>query len=360
MHWPGMLLEFMKWWGAQLLTLIPSWIADSNAGAANALIVDLPAGFRPDGEGVRLAGMQLRLRRNHREISLGPLSLDRSDKVALRGAGLQRLPKRLLLRVPESLLLEREVMLPAVAEADWRSVLRHEMPRLTPFPADAVFWTGAITRHDRQSGRIAVRLSIIPKSTLDPVIAALRQAKLDPAAIEIAIPAGSRIIDLATAPGTARRAGNLKLLGGICAGLALVAIILPFLIQLRRAAVVNHRIATLQPVARRVEALRRRILTGSSSINVIARERAQVGDPLAVLAAVTAALPDNTYLTELHLRHLKLDIAGKSAAAAPLLSALSADPSLRDVAFSAPVNRDSTDHKDLFSIKATIMPGVTR
>jgi general secretion pathway protein L len=75
---------------------------------------------------------------------------------------------------------------------------------------------------------------------------------------------------------------------------------------------------------------------------------------LAVLAAVTNALPDDSFLTQLTLNHLQLNIAGQSTAAAPLLAALSAYPTITDVTFSAPVTRDSESHKDLFAIQAAV------
>ena len=74
------------------------------------------------------------------------------------------------------------------------------------------------------------------------------------------------------------------------------------------------------------------------------------------MAAVTGALPDNSFLTELTLNHGKLEIAGQSAAAAALLAALSAYPILTNVAFSAPVVRNAGGQADLFSIQSDVAP----
>lgn len=348
-----MIGEFINWWAAQLLDLVPARFKTGYAGEANALVAEVPS--EPG------AMLHLWLRRNHRETPLGHFTLNAAGMASARTAlARQRRPGRVLLRAPIGTLLERQVVLPLAAERDRLSVLRYEMDRLTPFTADEVFWTGTVERRDPARGKVTLLLSMIPKAALMPVIGALREAGLAPAAIEAPLASGGhRMIGVTETRSGGRLRGNgLRVLAGACAVLALIAIVLPFAIQSRRAAAVEHEIAVLRPRVARAEALRRRILAGAASSNVIAHERAQVGDPLAVLTAVTNALPDNTFLTEMTLTHLKLNLAGQSAAAAPLLSALSADPMLKNAAFSAPVTRDSTDHEDLFSIEARVDPAM--
>ena len=89
---------------------------------------------------------------------------------------------------------------------------------------------------------------------------------------------------------------------------------------------------------------------------MLSAERARVGDALAALAATTAVLPDDTYLTDLTLRQRHLVMNGRSAAAARLIGLLSAAPGLREPAFLAPVTRSDTGHADLFSIRAELAP----
>jgi general secretion pathway protein L len=284
------------------------------------------------------------------------VALDQAGLAALRALPRRGLPQRVVLRVPPALLLERIVVLPAAAEADWRSVLGYEIVRLTPFAADAVYWSGRLEGRDAARGKISLRLSIVPKAAVAPVIAALTEAAMLPTVIEVAQANEVRVLRLAAAQTDTNRRNVARVLGGVCAGLAVLAVALPFITQSRQLGAVAHRIDVLRPEVARAAALRRQIMAGSSSLAVIAQERLRTGDPLAVLAAVTDALPDDTYVTELSLRHLDLQLAGQSGAAAPLLAALSANPSLDAVTFAAPVTRDARSHKDLFTIKATIRP----
>lgn len=328
-----------------MLDLVPPGLAGPAAHQGDAVIAEVSGDART---------AHLRVRRNRRESSLGPLRLDGSAREIPGLAG--RMPRLKVLQVPVAMLLEKEIVLPAAVAPDWRNVLRYELPRMTPFAADQVYWSGAITARDPARGKITLRLSMVPKAALAPAIGALGACGFTPATIEVAGAGGMRSIDLAVIGADPLRARAVRAFAGACAGLAVIAVMLPFITQAHRLSLVDRRITMLRPLVAHAAVLRRHLLAGSSRIDVIARERLLVGDPVTVLAAVTAALPDDTYLTEFSLRRLHLSMAGESKAAAPLLAALSADPVLQDVAFSAPVTRDATHHEDLFAIKAMIAP----
>ena len=78
-----------------------------------------------------------------------------------------------VLRLPPELLLEQQATLPIAAERDPERVLSYEMDRITPFTADELFWTWAVERRDRIQGRLYLRLLLVPKIRLAPVLAAI-------------------------------------------------------------------------------------------------------------------------------------------------------------------------------------------
>jgi general secretion pathway protein L len=153
-----------------------------------------------------------------------------------------------------------------------------------------------------------------------------------------------------------RRRLQLALAGGLCAVLTLVAVALPFARQALAVADLDARIQALRPRLAAVETLRRRAAGDAAGADVLARERAQLGDALQVLATVTEILPDDTFLTEFTLSQGKLGIRGQSATAARLIAALAAEPTLRNPAFAAPVTRIDSGHAELFSIRAELAP----
>ena len=326
-----MVEQVLAWWVQQLLAWLPAWVR--RPGRAQDAIV---AEASP-------SGVALMSRRRGQEAPLG-----------LLGANAPRGP--VVLRLPPGALLQRPVDLPLAAERDLSGVLRYEMDRLTPFNVDDLYWTWRVLGRDRARGRLQILLLLVPRSAVDATLGALRRAGAALSALESAD--GSCVIPLAPADSRRQRRRRLVLAVSAvgCAGLAVAAVATPFVMQSLSARAIERRIVALRPQVDRADALRRRIAGGVAGANVVAAQQAETGDPLAVLAAVTDALADDTYLRELTLRGRVLTLAGQSAAAARLIPALTAAPTLRDPAFSAPITRNEAAQAELFSIRAMVAP----
>jgi general secretion pathway protein L len=141
-----------------------------------------------------------------------------------------------------------------------------------------------------------------------------------------------------------------------CAVLAVIALVLPPILQEIALYRTNAAAADLQPAVTQVEAIRRGVAAGDASRNVVSREIERTGNVLQILAAITRILPDDTYLTDFALRERHMTIGGRSASAPRLITALSADPAIRDTAFAAPVTRVPGTTGDAFTIKAEFPP----
>ncbi len=74
------------------------------------------------------------------------------------------------------------------------------------------------------------------------------------------------------------------------------------------------------------------------------------------LAAVTDALPDDTWVTDLTLHQRQVTLAGQSHEAVRLIGRLSSETALRNPAFTAPVTCSETGRGDLFSVSAELQP----
>lgn len=334
-----MLGEFMRWWGASLRDLLPAWLRAGQAADRHAVFAAPEPGF-----------VVLTQRRAGAEVPLGRFSLEGAEL----GLVLTRTvrPAPLLLRIPRAALLEREVVLPLAAERELERVLTYEMDRLTPFAAGDVFWTAVIDRRDRVGGRLHLRLLLAPRAPWTGVLAALAAAGRPVSAL--VADDRSRTIPLrrqAAGPWPRR-----LLATGVaaCVALAAAAVALPFAAQNRDRGTIEARIAALRPQIAAVESLQRQAAGTAAGQDVVAAERARVGDPLAVLAALTDILPDDTFLTEFAMRQGRIEMAGQSPAAARLIAALSADPVIRNAAFAAPVTRLDGNRGELFSIRAEV------
>jgi general secretion pathway protein L len=137
-----------------------------------------------------------------------------------------------------------------------------------------------------------------------------------------------------------------------CAILALVAMLAPFLRQELVLTSLAHELAIGRAAATEADSVRQEIDRLSGGADFVERERDKAGRPLAVLAATTDVMPDDTYLTEIELRGRKLTLIGQSAAASRLIGALSARAEFRNPGFSAPITRIEALHSELFTIIA--------
>ena len=205
-----------------------------------------------------------------------------------------------------------------------------------------------------------MRLSLVPKNALDPLLADLAAVGLRPSAVEIADgPDRGALLALrrrcgsnatCLAPPAVAGCGRLRVAGSGHHCHAFYTAKSSILASLDR------EIAAAKVAAAEADSLRQEIDRLSGSAGFIESERDKAGRPLVVLAAATRTLPDDSYLTEMELRQRKLTLSGRSAGAARLIGALAADPEFRNPGFSAPVTRLEALHAELFTINAEVKP----
>jgi general secretion pathway protein L len=345
-----MLREFFAWWCAQLADLLPQELRRSALGAGDALVIT-PIG--PLGQGVEAVAVDQR--HNGKESPLGHFALG-----AVGMADLPRMAgKTTVLRLGEADVLGKTVSLPLAAERELDQALAFEMDRETPFAAEELYWNHRVIGADRQNGRLAVRLSLIPKANLDPLLADLAAVGIQPRRLEIAEGADKGTYLPLNGDGTRRQHASHRLLwpaAVCCAVLAMAAVVTPFVRQELTLASLNRQVAVTRAAAAEADTLRQEIDRLSGSAGFIESERDKAGRPLVVLAATTRILPDDTYLTEMELRQRKLTLSGRSAGAARLIGPLAADPEFRNPGFSAPVTRLEALRAELFTINAEVRP----
>ena len=327
-----MLKEVFDWWIGQMAALVPESLRRSMTASEEFLLVEPEFGRGGAGELGRFA--------------LEPASLQAAGELAPRGA--------VRLRLPADVLLEKQVTLPAAASRDIDRVLGYEMDRETPFAADEAWWDYEVEQRDRQQGRLVVRLSIIPKAAVESLLSALRGAGIAPGTIEVLRPDGTRRripLDAPQRHGLALGGRSLSLAAAGCGVLLLAALIVPFVRQAWSLHAVEAEMAALKPSVAEAEGLRRR-LQQTGVTDVVEAERARLGDPLAVLAAATQLLPDDTHLTEFSMEQRRVTLNGQSPGAAKLIGTFAANPTFKDPAFAAPSTHLDSQHVDTFSIAA--------
>jgi len=345
-----MLVKLFSWWVQQMADLAAPVLRPAGNDEPDALLVVLRRA---------VSEVELVRRRQGGRTSLGRFALHAAGLAGARAAlaGKAAAGPVVLAPAPD-LVLTREVTLPLAAERDVATVLRYEWERLTPFAPEAVFWSWMPGGRDRARGVLRLRLTLLPKAAVQPVLDGLQALGLAPTLAEARLADGvtCRIALCSEARrATARRLLAGRLAGGLCAVLAAAALGLPIARQSLALAAVQADIERLRPQMREVEALRGRLAAGSDGADAVAAARAHAGAALDALATLTEALPDDTWLTSLTLHQRKLTLEGQSAAAARLIATLSTTPKIHNPTFAAPVLRNDLQ-VDLFAIQAEVGP----
>jgi general secretion pathway protein L len=344
----AMLAAYFEWWTRQWQSLLPPSLKPGDGSSDLTVAVETLRDIADGNITISAPGQ--------RTIFLSLTGEGPSDLRAMRGSARQRLR----LKLPPGVILERTVSLPAAVERDLGQVLHYEMDRLTPFAAGDVFWDWALLRHDKRTGKLDIRLTLAKRDMLAPLLARLEEFGLYPDCLESAggrPGAAPRVIWLRRAREAGAGRNPVRVAAfGLCAILLLALVGLPFVRQQMALATINQQIADLQPTVRAAAKLRRAIEADAESGIVLQLERHAAGNPLEVIAAVTDALPDGTWLTQFSLQQRTLHIEGESQAAAQLIGRLATINVIGNPAFVAPVTTDSDHHADVFAISAGVRP----
>ena len=347
--------DVWDWWLRQMHDLLPAWLKRESR-AFDGYMID----YLPDGVMLRLPdGTAVPLPVPARQAGDGDMSAPAQSSMhdALAAVVATHGRREVILHPDPTMLLEREVILPPAAEHSLDHVLAYEMDRLTPFVVTDVVFGARVMRRDMAAGRLHVLLSLVPTVALGGLLPVLRTVGMEPLALEILRPGQAPLRLLLTQRGSRTQRRTRHLLTGaaaLCAGLAAVALVLPFALQSMAYARLDRRMASVRTPAQAAIRIRQDIQGEAAGRNLMRAEQQRLGNPLVILGALTTALSDDTYLTDLSLQQGRLLISGQSQATTAVIQAMNADPVFVAPSFAAPVTQSGDRGYSQFSIQATV------
>jgi general secretion pathway protein L len=349
-----MIRDFLIWWGQQLFSLLPARFVANNSAKADAVLI-APVGEW--GKGI-VRALTMHVRRAGKISHQGQFPCD-SEGLGRLFSRLAGNPPQLMLALEQGVLLDKTLVLPAAVEPDLDRVLRYEMDVETPFAADQVYWNWTIDKRDRTEGKIVVTLALLPRARLSGLLSLLHQHGVSPQAILAPRSDGTtvRLPLVHTGKDGGRPVWRRpRVLWGLCLALAVVAVLLPFVRQSLVARDIDARIAAARGAAMEAQALQSRLDGTAGGGDVILLERGHFADPLRVLADLTEALPDDTFISDFSLKGHKLTVAGQSSSATRLIGTLATNTLFHDPSFASPVTRLGPDSGalEVFSITAEV------
>jgi general secretion pathway protein L len=343
------------------------------AGARDGLLALLPPGLRQQWFPpvrrlwLRVEGDALHLveEAGAERTALGALPAADGEGAKALLASLERraVDGELWALLPAERGLVRTLSLPLAAEPQLQAALRHEIDRQTPFNAEQVVYAAQVVSRHPAEGQLRAELAVVPKATLDAVLAALgplaeRLSGLD--IDDVAHRAGRRrnLLPLPQRLPRSDRDSRVRLALAAAAALALLFAGFVTLGNRERAlaGLETHRDAAYD-TARQARALRQQLEGAASAANFLAEQRQKRPTMLELLDDLTQRLPDDVYVQRLSVEQGRVTISGAARSAGTIIPTLQASPYLKGPALAGAVQQDRTTGRDAFTVVAELVPG---
>lgn len=264
--------------------------------------------------------------------------------------------RQLVVEIPAERALVKRIHLPAMARGEIGRVLRFEVARHFPFPAERVYFSHRVLgARDPASRAIEIELVAVPREIVADILHRLRAADLHVKAVAVVGTGGTTAIALPVAAAGRRPLGRgergLMLL---LAALAVGALVSPILHDRLRLAAAERETEALEPRAKARADAREEQQRLAARIAGPLRLKSSRQPMVALLDELTKAVPDGSWLQSLSLSGHELVIDGLSPSAATLALALEKSRSFTKVTFRSPIARDPATGLEHFQLSASI------
>jgi general secretion pathway protein L len=253
--------------------------------------------------------------------------------------------------------------LPARAAEFLSGVVRAQIDRLTPWSADqAAFGFGPPT--DAGSGRIVVTVAATAKSMLTPIVKALSNLGARSVVVRTAAPNESE-----TAPITVMEENVAHVLDAqLVRRILLVTLVASWLIAaltMTTTIIIDGNLQARQDeLARQIAKERAAMLTARNNPGdpktiaerALLRRKNESPSDVIALEILSQILPDDTYVTEMHIESNRVRLTGVTHDAPQLIRLIERTRHFSQATFYAPITHSSSNPGDHFSIEARMEP----
>jgi len=352
--------EFLAWWRRELASLVPAALRERLVSPRPTIWLVL-----------NQAGDRLTLWRG----GGSPEQIDDlllSDELqSLRqrwAAALARFedgPPEIRLCLPADQLLACPVEQPLAVEANLKTALGYQLDQLTPFRTEDVLFDYQTVERNPQAGRLKLDLRLVPRATVNPLLARLRAIGIQPHAVDSLEEVDGRpgvegfnLIPEAQRPTYVFRRARLNW------ALAAVAVLILGLVMAQSLYLRSNTVETLRAEvddlrseADQVMGLQRQLEDSLQAANFLAERRRRQPVAIQVLDEVSRLLPEDMWINQLQVRGNQLTMMGLADGSSRLIEIINASPLLDDAAFRGSINVDPATGKERFNAQASITRG---
>lgn len=342
--------EFFSWWRTQLGELVPASLRSSLQDRKTAVALKI------DGTRLELSAPPADA------VTMVELPVDdqavRPQALTEFLSGLSGAPQRIRLMLAPGEYLSSRLSLPRAAQAHLAEAVRYQLPQLTPFSADQLYYACGETRDSPADGPLSVWLIAVPRQRVDRALSLIGQGVPDGPLPLKKPPAPGETLDLswrvAETSASPRRRRQLAWLGliGLFAGVSLVHV---HNLQEQQARL-DEILQEVRGRAVEVSDLRDLLASTTAQAAWIAEHKQAAVSALMLLDTLSEQLDDQTWLQGLELRGRQLTMRGLSASPATVIETLEKSELLKEVRFDSAITRDNLGKGDRFNVSAKLEP----
>jgi Tfp pilus assembly protein PilN len=342
--------EFFNWWRTQLGELVPAKLRSSWHS--------------------RKTAVALKIHGNRLELSAPPadsvtaFELPADDHAPRPQAlteflsGLSGTPQRIRLTLTSGEYLSSRLTLPRAAQAHLAEAVRYQLPQLTPFNADQLYYACGETADSPAEGPLSVWLIAMPRQHIDRALALIGQSVPNgPLPLRTPPSPGENlelswsVTEASTLPRNRRQLAWLGLIG-LWVGVAVIHL---YNWQQGQAEL-DQILEEVHGRAREVGDLRDRLTDVTAQLAWVAERKQSAVSALTLLNTLSEQLDDGTWLQGLDLQGRRLTLRGISSSPATVIETLEKSTLLKEVRFDAAITRDARGQGDRFNVSAKLEP----
>jgi general secretion pathway protein L len=277
-------------------------------------------------------------------------SLPADWKAAFRGS-------RVEVQLPSAQVMTHQLDFPGKAADFLDGMIRAQIDRLTPWTLDDAAF-GFSSPERSANDRIEVTFAATSKQKLNPLLELAKM--LDAASVAIYAPVQGHVSAPISLMDRQLRsiigaAVNVPRLLRVILFSAIVAAAASLLINAYLGGSLQSDLSDLQQqISQRRAALRLGAGGPGSALGLLAKRKQTTPSSVMVLEAISRALPDSTYVTELRIEGDKVQVAGMTQDAPSLIRLIEQSPQFSRAIFFAPTTHAANEPGDRFHIEAHI------
>jgi len=358
--WRQKLASFWRWWTGELAQALPERLALLRGATrvpqvaiedGDIVLVEPRSAVSPDAR-VTLDALE-------------PVRARAAVRALLERAGETRARARLCLIHREALV--RRVTMPAATEENLRQVFAFEMDRLTPFPADDVYFDYRVISRDLAAATLDAQLAVARREVVDARVETLRSLGVSVQGVTVRddVAGPAQALDLLPLEQRGQREGAReraikRVLTGAVLLLLLAALVYPILRKRQAVIALLPQAGKAQAEAAATDAIARDLERQVGDYNFLLSKKHGSPPVMAYIEDVSRLMPDNTWVQQFDLKPVgktrEVQITGETTSSSRLIEIMEQSQLLQNASPRGTVTQGSQRGTERFMIAAQVRP----